>query len=141
MPPTLIAFLEKQNGAILFSGALSIYGVHRAGQLLNRNDEFSRLPFNIETENHNWPPVNRKLFLAIGDYSVDGSQVCIDRSNSRLYLFQRGVAGLAKVPSCSWENIDEWIVGEVGRLSTMFDSRGKRVVDERLTVPHTSTSA
>ena len=141
MPSTLIAFFEKQNGAILFSGALHVYGVHPAGQLLNREDDFSRLPFNIETENDNWPPVNRKQFLAIGGYGFDGSHVCIDRTNSRLYLFQRGVEGLAKVPSCCWENIEGWIVGEIGRLSTMYDSHGKRIVDERLTVPHTTPNA
>src|SRR5258705_759719 len=41
MPSTLIAFFEKQNGAILLSGALNVYGVHPAGQLLKGEDEFS----------------------------------------------------------------------------------------------------
>src|SRR5690349_18753318 len=67
LPKPLTDFLRQQNGAILFSGALSIYGVHPVGQLLNRRDPFGRMPFNIESENYNSPPSNRH-FLAIGGY-------------------------------------------------------------------------
>ena len=46
----------RYGGAILFSGALSFYGLHAPGQLLNRQDPFSRLPFDIQDESMNWPP-------------------------------------------------------------------------------------
>lgn len=44
MPKSLKEFLTRQNGVILFSGALSVDGVHRVGQLLNRNDPFLDQP-------------------------------------------------------------------------------------------------
>jgi hypothetical protein len=141
MPIPLSELLKTQNGAILFSGALSIYGVHAPSQLLNRSDPFSRLPFNIEDENNNWPPVNRTQFLAIAGYGFDGSQVCIDRTDSRVHLFHRASNALAPTPTFSWKNIEDWIVSETSRLSTMFDSRGKRIVDERLTPPQAGSSA
>ena len=47
MPVALVEFLKKQNGVILFSGALSVFGVHRPGQLLNRENPFFDLPYSI----------------------------------------------------------------------------------------------
>jgi hypothetical protein len=141
IPLPLVNFLKKQNGAILFSGAMSIYGVHALGQLLNRDDPFARLPFNIESENYSWPPFDQKRFLAIGGYGFDGSQVCIDREDSQIYLFQREARSLARVPSYHWQNIEDWIVSEIKRLSTMFDAYGRRIVDERQTLPYVGSSA
>jgi hypothetical protein len=82
IPFALTEFLAKQNGAILFSGVLSIYGTHWPGQLLNRSDTFSRLPFNIEFENSNCSPDDPARLLTIGGYGSDGSRVCIDRQDS-----------------------------------------------------------
>src|SRR5437870_1888415 len=39
-PSSVIECLTKQNGAMLFSGALSLYGVVEPGRLLNRGDRF-----------------------------------------------------------------------------------------------------
>lgn len=138
MPSALVDFLEDQNGAILFSGALSISGVHGVGQLLNRTDPFLRQPFDIELENHNYPPHDPDQFLAFGGYGFNGAAVCIDRSDSRVYLFKRGDIGLVAEPSGAWESIEHWITSEIARLSLLFDSTGKRLVDEALTVPRES---
>jgi hypothetical protein len=135
MPMALVEFLRRHNGVILFSGALSVYGVHGPGQLLYREDPFFDLPFNIELENRNWPPHDRKRFLAFGGYGFDGSRVCIDRVDSRIYLFQRGKETLLPTASYSWQNLHEWLSSEIARLSVLFDTRGKRLVDESLTVP------
>ncbi len=142
IPSSYTSFLQKQNGAILFSGALSIYGVHPVGQLLNREDPLLRLPFNIGVEHSNWPPANSKRFLTIGGYGFDGSRACIDREDSRIYLFKREINGLSKDPLLVWEDLGTWIIGEIDRLSSMFDTRGRRQVeDERLTLPHAGSSA
>lgn len=141
MPPALVEFLGKQNGAILFSDALSVDGVHRPGQLLNREDPFLGQPYNIELSNYNWPPFDSKRFLAIGGYGFDGSSICIDRSDSRIYLFQRGTQTLAREPSCSWLSMDEWLTNEIARLSMLFDERGKRLVDESQTLPFRAASS
>jgi len=142
MPFSYTSFLQLPNGAILFSGALSIYGVHPAGQLLNREDPLLQLPFNVEVENSNWPPANRHRFLTIGGYGFDGSRACIDREDLRIYLFKREINGLSKDPLLVWEDLETWIIGEIDRLSTMFDTRGRRLVeDERLTLPHAGSNA
>ena len=138
MPAALAEFLNVQNGAILFSGALSIYGVHRSGQLLNRGDPFFDLPFNIEEENRNWPPPDSTRFLAIGGYSFDGSIVCIDRTDSSLSLFGRGQRGLLPTPLFNWPSLQAWLTTEITRLSVFFDRRGTRLVDESLTVPQSA---
>lgn len=136
MPAVLSEFLKVQNGAILFSGALSIYGVQRSGQLLNRGDPFFDLPFNIEEENRNWPPPDSHRFLAIGGYSFDGSIVCIDRSDCSLSRFSRGEQELLKAPLFKWPSLQGWLTTEIARLSVLFDRRGTRLVDESQTVPH-----
>jgi hypothetical protein len=41
MPSAHISLFERQNGASLFSGAMSIYGVHPSGQLLHREDQIA----------------------------------------------------------------------------------------------------
>lgn len=136
LPRVVRDFLATQNGAVLFAGALSIYGVHRSGQLLNR-DGLPEVPFNIEEENLNWPPCNRHQFLAIGGYSFDGSTVCIDRHDSQLYLFKREHQRMSRIASQSWRTLGQWLRLEIDRLSALFDEDGRRLVDESLTVPMT----
>ena len=135
MPGSLVEFLQIQNGAILFSGALSVCGVHRPGQLLNREQPFSQLPFNIEDENDDWPPNDPERFLSLGGYSFDGSEVCIDRGDSRIYLFQRDEEALASSPSASWRSLEEWITSEISRLSFLFSHDGHRLAAESQTLP------
>ena len=134
MPPVFMEFLKTQNGAILYSGALSIYGVSPPGQRLNRSDPFSRSPFDIERENSNWPPYDAETFIVIGGYGFDGSSACINRSTLHIDLFQRGEASLQSTPVCSWNSLDEWIRDEHSRLSMLFDSAGRRLVGESETV-------
>lgn len=138
LPLPLHFFFKQQNGAILFSGALSFYGLHTPGQLLNREDPFSRLPFDLQNEGGSWSPVNPKQFLVIGGYGFDGSTICIDRSNLRVVMFKRVKTGLAKVPSHSWETLEDCVVSEIARLSAIFDKSGGLLVDGRLTVPDSS---
>lgn len=45
MPKSVVDFLATQNGANLFSGTLSISGVHAPGQLLNRRNPLVGLPY------------------------------------------------------------------------------------------------
>lgn len=140
LPLPFSLFLRQQNGAILFSGALNFFGLHAPGQLFNREDPFSRLPFDLQNEGRNWPPVNSKRLLVIGSYGFDGSTICIDRSNLRVVMYKRGTTGLAERPSYRWETLEECVVGEFARLSAIFDKSGRRLVDERLTVPESSSS-
>lgn len=136
LPHTFRNFLESQNGAILFSGALSIYGVHCPGQLLNRSDPFSRLPFDIELENSNHPPDDPTRLFAIGGYGMDGSRVCMDRYNLKVEVWPRDTSRLGPNPSFSWSSLNEWIASEVARLSMLFSESGKLLAAESETLPH-----
>jgi len=136
IPPVFQEFLAIQNGAILFSGALSIYGVVHPGQPLERSATFSRLPFSIESENSDWRPYDPDRFLAIGGYGFDGSRACIDRRSLQIALFQRGEAGLLSTPLLSWKSLEQWVREEISRLSALFDANGKRLVNESQTLPH-----
>ena len=89
LPLPLNLFFSLQNGAILFSGALSFYGLHAPGQLLNREDPFCRLPFDIQDETRDWPPANPKQFLVVGGYGFDGSTIWIEKSSFRVLMFKR----------------------------------------------------
>lgn len=135
MPISLTEFLAVQNGANLFSGAMSVYGIHHPGQLLYRADAFFDLPFNIEDENSSWPPYDSERCLAIGGYSFDGSTICVDRGDSRIFLFRRGQGRLLATPERSWPSLDEWITSEITRLGFLFDRTGRRLVDESQTLP------
>ena len=127
VPPPLAEFYRLQNGAILFSGALSIYGFRVAGQLLNREDPFARLPHNIEDH---WQKLEAEL-LPFAGYSFDGSRVFIGRSDCKVYVSR----GTEPAPSCMWKCLEEWIHGEISRLSSLFDRRGKQLADLSFTVP------
>jgi hypothetical protein len=130
VPASFVALLARYNGAILFSGGLSLYGVVRKDQLLDRTDSFSRLPFNIETENRGRFP-DRDRFLKIGGYGFDGSHTCIDRRDSRIDVFHRG----DKEPYCSWATLDGWLDSEIRRFSDLFDESGKPLVAESDMLP------
>ena len=118
------------------SRGLSAFAVSTVpGQLLNREQPFSQLPFNIEDENDDWPPDDPERFLSLGGYSFDGSEVCIDRGDSRIYLFQRDEEALASSPSASWRSLEEWITSEISRLSFLFSHDGHRLAAESQTLP------
>jgi hypothetical protein len=137
IPLVFAQFLAVQNGAILFSGALSIYGVLRPGQPLNRLEPFSLPPFDIDDENLNWPPCDQKRFLAIAGYGFDGSRVCIDRRSLDIHLFQREEKELKRTPAAKWEDLDGWLTSEIARLSCLFDHEGHRLTTEAQTLPET----
>ncbi len=131
IPAPFLQFLARYNGAVLFSGALSLFGVVRKGQLLHRADSFSLQPFNIELENRSWPPPDRDKFLKIGGYGFDGSGVCIDRDSLGIFVFRRE----EKEPYSSWPTLDDWLNCEIRRLSEIFDAYGKPLVDGSQTLP------
>jgi hypothetical protein len=121
-PAVFIDFLSQQNGAMLFSGALNLYGVVQPDQFLNRSDRFSLPPFNIQRENDSWS-FDKDRLLVIGGYRSDGSRVCLDRVSSSVVVFKKPEL----VPIPSRRGLEDWLLDEVTRLSTLFDSRGKRI--------------
>ena len=123
--------LSVQNGAILFSGAMSVYGVHAHGTLLNRMDVFERLPFSIVNENRSWPPKDRERYVVIGGYSYDGTRAILDRQDGSVIAMPRK----SEKPLRRWLNGDSWLKEELERLSRLFDESGKIRVSEEETLP------
>jgi hypothetical protein len=129
IPKIFIDFLSKQNGARLFSGSLLIFGVIRSGSLVRRD---SPPPLNIEFENSDNNGFDSDRYLAVGGYGYDGSTICIDRSDGCVGLFHRD----EKHPTIAWHDFDEWIKTEIMRLSEIFDTTGRILVNKSATVPH-----
>jgi hypothetical protein len=129
-PKPVVDFLAVQNGAMLFSGSISVYGVVEEGTLLNRRDPFSLPPFNIEQETSGWS-VDPERLLVLGGYQFDGSRVCIDRVDSHIYVYQPK----ARQPGASWPSLEQWLSEEIARLSALFDREGRLVGSEAATGP------
>jgi hypothetical protein len=123
-------FLKLQNGALLFSDDLYMYGVLRPGQLLNREDGFRRLPWNIDDADRESSP-DRDRLLVIGGYGYDCTHVCVDRKDGRVYAFKRR----QRRPIFSWPNTVRWVRDETARISCLFDETGRRLADEAETLP------
>jgi len=134
-PPVVVDFLSHQNGAMLFSGSLNLYGVVDPTRLLNRADRFSLPPFNIGRENKSWTFHPDRL-LVVGGYRFDGSRACIDRADGKIHVFQKG----QRIPAVSWASFDSWLVSEIARLRVLFDNDGKRTGPESETGPPQSAT-
>lgn len=135
IPRVFVDFLAWQNGAILFSGALHIYGVHGANQYLDRSDVFARLPFNIDDENASCGFCDPDRLLAVGGYGFDGSLVCIDRRDLGVGLFKKNDTLLRPAPTVVWEGLDHWLRSEINRLSILFDRQGHLLASDVETLP------
>ena len=133
-PLTVVDFLGQQNGAMLFSGSLNLYGVVEPGTLLNRQDLSSRLPFNIEDENSSWT-FHQDRLLVVGGYRFDGSRACIDRLNGQIHVFKKK----ERIPVASWPSLDNWLMDEIRRLRLLFADNGRRTGPESGTGPPSSS--
>jgi len=131
LPSYWTDFLSAQNGAMLFSCALSIYGAIDSKALLNRRDYFERQPFSIASENRSWPPKDKQRGVVIGGYSYDGTLAVLDKETGSVTAMSRKGYDILKV----WSGVDVWIASEMDRLSNLFDKSGRITVDEERTLP------
>jgi len=124
--------LAVQNGAILYSNAISIYGVRASTALLNRIDVFEMPPYSIIDENRNWPVNPIERFVVIGGYSYDGTRVALDRQDGSVLAIPRK----SEEVLCCWPNPDVWISEELKRFAVLFDRQGKILVGREQTLPN-----
>jgi hypothetical protein len=129
-PEGFLEFLRFQNGAILFSGTLAIYGFVKPGTLLERGDIFSRLPFDVEDVNAQVPTRHREKFFAFARYGYDGTLACIACETGKVALF----CGDKCLPN-SWQSLDDWLTSEINRLSFLFDTSGRMLANKSDTLP------
>jgi len=135
IPDAWVGFLARNNGACLFSAHLYILGVVSPGKLLNRRDHWSLPPPNIEVSNLAAKPLDLRRYLIIGSYGYDGSRVCMDRNEGGVHVFHKG----EPKPYASWKNPEQWIGAEIGRLSALFDPKGRLLVDSSVTLPESNS--
>ena len=128
LPKSLVDQLRVNNGAILFGGALTMFGAVGSRQLLNRADPYSLPPFSLEEEN-----LSARLpedVIVIGCYETDGSQVVLRRDN--------GIVRCDKPdgqPLAFWTTIDEWLRSEYERLRQYFNREGRLLNEEHKPSP------
>lgn len=138
-PRELVETLRLNNGAHLFAGSLSVFGVVRAGQLLNRSNRYELPPFNIERENGEWMRGGR--FLAVGAYRLDGSRACISRENGEVVVFPKAhhARPQSKETNAStgvrFGSLEEWLRAEIERYRCLYDEAGRLVGLPELTGP------
>ena len=131
IPNPFREFLTIQNGAMLFGGSLSIYGLVPSGTFLNRTDLLCRSPFDIASENETLPFCWRDNFFAIGSYSWNGDMVCLDRKNGQVILGTREKVQVLR----RWSGLEDWLKSEMQRMAFLFDSTGRLLVAESRTTP------
>lgn len=131
LPASMIEFLQQQNGARLFSGNFSLFGIASPGQLLSRKGILSLLPFDIARENRERRFSYKQRFLAVGGYGFDGSTALLDRLEGRVTVVKSG----SDQPIMSWTGFEEWLESEITRLSSLFDNVGRLLAEESATVP------
>ncbi|MBS1813667.1 MAG: hypothetical protein JSS87_02205 [Acidobacteria bacterium] len=131
IPPVWVDFFSIQNGALLFSNSLSLFGIMPSTALYNRSDTVITPPHNIKFENYNKYDLDLNRLLIVGSYGFDGSLLCLDREDQTVWhCYKDGTRG-----DLVGKNAFSWIRNEISRLSFLFDKRGKCLSTEMETVP------
>jgi hypothetical protein len=129
MPVQVQDLLRVTNGAVLFLGALSVYGYRRT---LSR-DPANPQPLSIETPNTVERPKgapSAALFIAF--YNSDGSRAWVDSATGSVHRSPRH----QWAPSLNtWPSVFDWLSTEVRRINLLFNDQGLRIDPKVPTVP------
>jgi hypothetical protein len=134
MPLSLRALYETCNGAVLFGGALRVFGLRPDDYQLDREDWLRKaLPIDIVGVNDEHSrQLARRNSVCFGEYCFDGSLICVDRRTEQVACF---VGSDFRQLRSRWGTLDEWLTSEMQRLASHFDENGLRQVDEALSLP------
>lgn len=117
LPASVQESLHDMNGAVLFQGKLSLYGVR--GEI--SRDPAKRKPHDIYEANTLMRPrgaLPAQCF--IGFYGEDGSHLYIEAGDARVFRRQRKTPGILE----EWPDIDTMIATEISKISQNFDCHG-----------------
>lgn len=130
LPVQYVEFLRKANGAILFGGNFSLYGLRTS---FVREGEESYQPFSIETPNIKERPKDALSdWIIIGGYRQDGSRLYIDKNSGMVYRSERT---RASHQLNSWKDFWSMLDAEVDRMSKLFDVSNQIIGSEDDLVP------
>ena len=134
IPDEWISFLKIQNGAEMFSNALSLYGVNDPHQLIDRSANYSQAAFSLLKVNGHSVLAGFPDYLQIGNYGYNAARLLLSRRDGLIRVVSRsGSETLA-----SWPKLETYFSDELGRLSSLYSSSGILLVEKRLTVPSRS---
>jgi hypothetical protein len=136
IPQQLAEFYAHHNGADMFGGTISIFGFRPDHYLLNRRDWKNLPPLDIVEINEEYKgELDARNLVCFAYYDVDGSHVCAERDSGQIKCFVGKSFGKERR---SWPNLDEWIRGEIDRLSLCFDELGRQLVEDEQLLPNTT---
>lgn len=119
IPADYCRFLSEINGAILFRGNLSLFGIVKD---FTRNPE-TRRPFDILENNlYSTPVGSRPGDFFIGSISFDGSLLFLNRDGPEVYRRPRDSRNIID----AWENVCSLLEMCISKLTPLFDRRGHR---------------
>lgn len=111
-------FLSYCNGCSLFHGALNFFGMKN--EYYNVKDDISQ-PCSLFRENCGRHKNIPSKWLFIGNYGFDGSEICIDAGSNLERVFC--VRSMTDEVIRSWENLQEFIMGETNRLANLYGEK------------------
>lgn len=113
-PACVENFLKSLNGAILFQGKLSLYGIRTTFV----RDVMNRQPFDIiEVNTIARPYEARPGDFYIGSCSADGSRLLVRAEEPVVYRCERGSQHVLQ----AWGSIDEMLSEEIQRLVAEYE--------------------
>lgn len=124
IPEPLKAFYRLQNGAVLFNGRLSVYGLVRAGTLINRSDPYSNPPWDLFDYNptKRWP-----AWVKIGGYPELPGDTFLEVGSGVIELANKKNVAISR-----WPSLEDWLSRELTRMSQLFDEFGRPLESEEV---------
>ncbi|WP_157003159.1 SMI1/KNR4 family protein [Ralstonia sp. A12] len=128
IPSVFADFLRSMNGLTAFSGAFCIYGARLSLDRLSKD----AYPYPLGSPNLLERPKGASSnMLFIGGYGWDGSNLYIEIDTGKIF----------RCPRKSVETLNEWpdfwsmLISEVRRISTLYESDGRKKSLSEPTVP------
>ncbi len=129
LPEPLRRFYTVFNGLDLFSSSLAIFGL-RANYSRSGDDAWQ--PFDITL-----PNVDERIDNAnddtvfFGSYEWDGSLLYMNAEDPSVYRCSRE----SVEPLNQWSTLEEALIQETRRLDALFDTKGRKIDENRPTTP------
>ncbi len=116
------------NGDPILSFAFSLFGlrkIYREGSA----EDLLRQPYDLISQNHMDAFTYKTNTILISKYSADDSRVYLNNSGDVVRIFPGGRIGNM------WSSFEDWLLGEIRRLSSFYGENFQLSVAPELTLP------
>jgi hypothetical protein len=129
LPSELKDFYKRSNGMHLFAYAMAIDGLRRGNV---RTGDGAWQPFGMDVPNVKERPKDAGgSFVFFGGYEWDGSTLGMSPDSPVVHRCAPQSARFIN----EWPSFGEMLVGEVRRLSALFDESGRKINEDTPTIP------